>query len=440
MKRNIYLLILFVLVSLSAIGQRADLDRQVEDLFGPEATGIWIRYYKGKVNGLNDVLLALGHDGEQYKGFYKYLKSGQTYYLNGQRKGEKFECIEFLENGEQTGLLKGSINDDTLLAERFDNREKYLQTFDLARLKKMDLGLVDCSNGLWLKALEGDVLNDHTRILLQKEPEGLLKGIIQFNDKVSTYDLKGECLDKDCREARLNLFNPIGKSLGSFNMKQLEDEMYEISLNKTSQEKSLYRVELKNTYPLHCSTYQGVEMAYNYIFPVMDDPDFNEWMLAHFKSWLTPLLTAGDSIGWDPEMPDKEMALAWMDVEYLGPKWISGFITFYDPTTTRSKREAFIYHFKKKKNIVWTDLVQDISTTKVNIDHFILQEKEKMKLRESKAAAQWITEEAFDDVCIRKDGFCFSSGFNGIFGERKIIMPYVFIKPYLKSKRFIAKL
>ncbi len=420
--------------------QPKTLFRQVVDRFGSDAKGIWVQFYKGKANDSQPVLFCIGNNGKEYKGFYRYKGEEKLHLFEGKKEeGTSIKWVETNEDGEIIAYLNGSIDASKAQLLRMDLSRQFAREFHLQRTRYPKAGMKNCSEGLWLQTIEGELLESPCKLVLQHENEGLVRGVLQFKKTHSSHDIVGKCLHPDCQSILLHLMDPYGNSLGDIKLRQKNPEgnKYIASLKGKVGEMQDFELASVKRYPLLCGPGDNGADKYFYTYPFLDKKRFDRWLGLRFKAWVTEVRSKLKELDSDDLEASDDRAMAWVDIEYLGPKYVSGFLNFYNPIEKSSYREGFIFPFKEDEPRSLEDLLDDFTMARTRLDKEIKRKKERIIRRSDALTAEWLRGQAFDKVCIRAEGFCFSTDFNGIFGERKIVVPYSIVSEYLKDKRLL---
>ncbi len=433
--------IVLILIGLSfATGwsQQKTLFKQVVERFGPKAKGIWVQFYKGKADDSQPVLFCVGNDDVIYKGFYTFDGSSQKHFFEGKKqKGPSVNWLETDAEGNITGYIKGTLEKREAQLRWIDLSRQFARDFTLTRTRYPKAGMQNCSDGLWLKTLEGSLLHSPCMIVLQHENEGIVRGIIRFEKSYSSHDLKGTCADATCRNILLHLSDNYGNNLGDIKLQQQPDNTYRATIKEQIDQTNTSSLSQEQHFPILCGQRNGKPFGYAYTYPYLDKKRFDRWLGLRFKRWISDISAKIQEEEGEYLEQVGDQAIGWVDIEYLGPKFAGGFITFYDPLEDTAHREGFIFDFRDEKPTPLNELFDDYPVAKMLLDKEIDRSRKKLMGRADDLTRQWLEKQAFDIACIRAEGFCFSTGYDGIFGERKIIVPYRVVASLLKDKRLL---
>jgi len=295
------------------------------------------------------------------------------------------------------------------LAVHFDQDHNNARHLSLKRIRKPILDQ-DCGPDMRLVVLKGDLLNDHAQILLQKEESGNLEGLIHFENQKVSYDLVGQCEDSDCSYSSLSLLNEKGTTLGSFGL-EINDGNHSVILSSSSKKNKISSLTVVKEYSILCRTFILNNIRISYTYPHLESAKFNNWVKNEMIDWVSKLnlsLDSNDRREWGDYR-------AWVDIDFLNKKIISGTITKAIKGHPGHERVSFIFPLNNKSPISFNNWVKNDDDN------------------------NWLLEQDFDHQSIRLEGLCLKTEYSSIYGEKRIVIPWELLMPYLRRNNIFSK-
>lgn len=167
-------------------------DTAIVRLFEKPATIKWVRIFKGRMDDVSAVEIALGFDGSQCKGYLTYPKSKVRFKLEGTLPDTNHLRLEERDPSKQlTGRLEGRISGRRLEAE-WTNAANNLG----ARLEANDLpqgmALPPCGDNKWTNRYIARFNNARIDMVISRLHNGYLYGYLWVEADNKTYLLRGE--------------------------------------------------------------------------------------------------------------------------------------------------------------------------------------------------------------------------------------------------------
>ncbi len=395
--------------------------------FGNKERGIWIRQYEGRMDDLSYAYLVLGYNQEVYRGLLQQ-KGLDDWHLEGEVDGKTLNLIVVNDQDDLLGYIRGQIQDSTIVATFSFHDEAWQRLLVLDRILRPTPSDV-CGKNKWLKTYRGTLMSDRADFVLQKEEDQTLSGLVFFENQNISYDLKGNCDTETCDEANLELFNSQDVLLGSLKMSDLNSNSMTVQLGEDIHPDFILTQDL----PMICGSHFHKKHRLSYVYPFFENKKIDDWFKRQVNSWLSAFR---DPVQSDLEYGDYRL---WADLDYLGDRLISGTIT------SRSKsgqieRESFIFDLSKKAPIEISEWVMDQKDFDQFISEIIQAEKSRTSRNFPPEGQAWLEAQDFSHVSARKEGLCLKSEYSSLFGEKKIMIPWNVVEPYLKRFVNIQKL
>lgn len=389
--------------------------------FDENERGIWIRQYEGRMDDLSYVYLVLGYNDSEYRGIIQQ-KGVEDWIVEGQIDGSTLKLLVVDQKDNVKGYLEGIIRDSSINATFSDQKRAFQRALSLKRVLK-NRSTEICSDNKWLKSYSGRLLNDDIKLVLQREEENVVYGLLFYHEQGVSYDLFGTCQDVACRQVLFEIKNPQDQLVGSIKFE--EDDKGFCWLQTGSQISS--PLTKSKDLPMVCGSryFKGARLSY--VYPYLEDKKVDEWMKAQANQWLSTFPNAS-------ELQKKDFRF-WVDLDFIGEKLVSGTINMQTPGSINPRRRSFILPFGEDKPIELDDWIGQQSSFKAKLSEAIESEKSRQRSNEPESAQVWLMEQSFEHISIRKEGLCLKSDLSLVYGERKMIMPWSMVEPYLK--RFV---
>ncbi|MDX1684566.1 MAG: hypothetical protein R3275_04970 [Saprospiraceae bacterium] len=397
------------------------LSHAVMEMFGPDERGIWIRQYEGKMDELSYAYMVLGHNEKEYQGIIQQ-KGLPDWHLEGTYDPDTLNLLVIDALDDVIGFIRGTIG-DSLVSATYLNQKKDLQRdLKLYRVLKHQSTEL-CGENKWLRTFEGQLKDEKIKVILQKEEESQVAGMIYFTDQNISYDLLGSCEDGDCREIVFELTTDSGD--------RPMEMRYELDENGNSW------IEYKNQISTPLRKLQDMRMVcgsrffrgsrISYVFPYFENRRVDDWLKAQANDWL--------SLFKENEKFDDGEYRFWVDLDFVGSRLISGTINFIHPNDETVSRYSFILPTTEDEPIEITDWISDDKAFLEQLDKTRTTYKKTLLTHEPHSAQDWIEAQTFKHISFRPEGLCLKTGYSPIYGERMVIIPWEEVEPHIK--RFV---
>lgn len=441
------LLFLFLFIHLDSLpAQTAFKNVEIESLFKNPKQIQWKKYYKGRVNDMNDVSLILAYDGKYCQGFITYLRSNTRFKLIGKIKKGELNLKEVDEEESITGYLDGHIKTDrSAIRVHWYNREKTRAGFlDLKETTKEVVLPSFCGENKWIRKYEGGARAMRSQFILQKDSDAQLTGNFWYLNKSWNYQLKGAMTTKN--KFKVFVTNDLNQSKG-----EIEGEINPYNLKITGiwederGEKTRMSYQLDKSFSVGCIEYMDYMTSYDATYPKTKNAHFNTFVEQHVNTWKEDCLSYAQSLKKTNPIPseyERNIAAAsgWYQLDYITDTIASGYLFFSNSWKEEELYIPFNFDVIQKRNIALEEFF------KKNTDyHAILKELAMNKIQYKaiygdEVFKKWIKNTDFGYFTIRHQGIAYGTSFHPIYGRQVVTIPYSELKSYLNPYSKIAYL
>lgn len=431
--------IFLILLPVFCFGQQ-DTKQYVQSMFENDTKLRWIKHYKGRIDDLNDVSVTLGFDGELCKGQMTFLRSNTKLDLNGVVEGSNIVLQELDNDKKVSGIIKGRITKNTIKGS-WKNYNGTKGGDILLNHTEIEAKFPSfCGDNKWIRKYVGVLGKDKFELILQKENASKLSGLIFYQRQNVSYQLIGKINGAGKIEIK-------AKNQDGLIMQKLKGSLQKDQLTVID-EKSSYKNKQTLTpidgLTINCVEYSDYMTGYDITFPKTINATFNRRMSEETEAWVKACQNHSKRVkkqkaSYSPKSRSSKRGYAWSEVEYFSKNLISGFMTFSNTWTPGQKLIAFNFNFQKNSTIYLEDIFKKEKDYKKFIRNYIKKEVKGHKLYSDDDYKKWIKKNDFPFFTIRKDGICFSTKFNMIYGRQSVTIPYKKLQSYL-DRNFIKLL
>ena len=426
---------LIFLSPIFCFAQKVDAKDYVKSLFVNQSNIQWIKFYKGRIDDLNDVAITLGFDGTDCKGRLTYLRSNTVLDLIGHIENQTIYLQESDRHNNVSGYLSGKIVGKTINGNWKNADGSRGGNLSLTETKKIVKFPSYCGDNKWIRKYKEQASNDNWEIILQKESSEQLSGLIFYKKKNISYSLKGN-VDTDDNFI-IKAKNQKGKIVETFEGYLQKDQL---TIGKVKSQKNTLLPTDGLT--IGCVEYVDYSTGYDITFPKTTNAAFNQQINEETNAWIKAcrsylLKVKKQNPSMDPKKRASERGFAWSEVEYFSKKVISGFMTFSNTWTPGQKLISFNFDFENDRMLYLEDIFRNKKDYQKFIRNYIKKEIKNHHLYSDSDFKKWIKKSDFPYFTIRKDGICFSTKNSKLYGRQSITIPYRQLQPFLK-KSFIT--
>jgi hypothetical protein len=420
-------------------------EARVSSLF-PEGDIQWIKYYKGRMDDLSDIRISLGYDGAFCRGVMTYLRSGESFTLEGQLRKDTLIVSELDDNEATTGHLKGVFKGKNFsgLWNNFNNTIGGIQV-SLQETDSPPQYPSFCGDNKWVHYYRAGFEDNEFEIIIQKSSFGTVRGVGFSKKDKQSFHLKGT-FDELQNQMIFTLKNQNNEKLGVMNLKMKSINEFSGSFQNKEGKKLFGDALRADNLGIGCLEYADYVASYDVTYPKKDeDSAFNLWMQTVIADWFKETQKFINDVRMDnidnvPEIRAVARAYSWCDMDYYSNEVISGFMHFGNSWTKGRSERPFIFDLRTGKEITKNDLFKPNTNVDEVIQKYILEQLPNNTLASDEQFVAWINTQTFSNVTVRKEGLAFSTEANGTFGRQSIIVPLKLLSPFLNPKTSVFRL
>ena len=400
-------------------------------------------HYKGRIDDINDIAVALTCEGKNCWGELTYLRSKDQFRLQGTRTDELLELKEFNSNDQCTGYLNGKITGNTIDLKWKNTAETIGHSIHLEASNQKAEFPTFCGDNKWIRSYDGMIQGEAAEMILQRVDNNRILGQIFYKKSKQKLAIKGELTESDNLHLRL-ISEETQEEIGVLRAIYKGDEELKVSFYNAQNSQSFATFKLQKSLNISCLEYADYYTSYDFLFPKSQSAIFNEIMVLLTKDWV------GECRNHTRQMRKKAMsaslrasqrAYSWTDVEMLNKEFISGMLTYHNTWSGTEKTKTFNYNFKTSNRIE----LADIFKRKFDYNSFIkkyIQEAIKYNplYKNDPDFRKWILQKDFPFFMLGQEGIYFYTNFHIVYGRQKVLIPYKKLKSNIKKNAPIKSL
>jgi hypothetical protein len=445
MKKIIVALFCCGLFCNSLLAQDVSEEAKVSSLF-PEGDIQWIRYYKGRIDDLSDIRVSLGYDGAFCRGIMTYIRSEQSFNLEGQLRKDTLIVNELDHNEAVTGHLKGVFKGKNFTGEwtNFNNTIGGIQ-INLQEVDAPPMYPSFCGDNKWVHSYRGGFEDNDFEMVLQKGSFGSMRGVGFSKKEKQSFQIKGTYNELQ-NQMTLTLKTQNSEKAGTLNLKMKSiNEFSGFYQNKDGQK--FYGDALRSdNLGVGCMEYADYVASYDVTYPKKDeDSAFNLWMQTIIADWFKETQRFINDVRMDnidnvPEIRAVARAYSWCDMDYYSNELISGFMHFGNSWTKSRNERPFIFDVRTGKEITKAELFKPNTNVDEVVQKYIVEQLPNNLLANDEQFVTWINTQTFSNITVRREGLAFSTEANGTYGRQSVIVPLKLLTPFLNPKTSVFRL
>jgi hypothetical protein len=435
--------LLFLFYSIQNFAQpnlKAEAESAVKKQFKNPDKIVWIKHFRGQMDELNDVLIALGSDGRDVRGTLEYLESKTVFRLEGTLAGAEFSIKEIDAKGQTSGKLLGKLEKKGLRADWMNAAATLSMRLDAAEIAAPNRETADCGAGKWLRRYESTDRGQVVELTLMRESGGKMRGSIWLPNEKKTRFLTGKLLPSGD-------FNLFLKKTGAESVGNLSGKLEETG---TSQPVKLSIGAISNTlifrqiesFQTGCQEWAEYSTSFDCLFPKTKNESVNSIFSKKTTDWMNQCrdlqkLKSGDL---NPASRASARATGWAEIVCWNERLFCGFQHFGGIEAAGiSSSEAFNFDLETGRDV----RIEDVFTETFDFAKFVepILQKEKANLATEASTAmlkKWVETESFNLRTFRREGLAFSTRFSPLFGQPTVVIPWSIFRSYLKSDAVVA--
>ena len=401
----------------------------------------WVRHFKGRMDGYNELAITLVLRGEECRGDLTYLRSNERFELRGILKDEILFLQEIDAAGRVSGMLQGKLSEG-----KFEGAwANYDQTIGgrilLEETQERQPAPTHCAGDKWI--YHYSEARKRAELTLQKEEGNRIIGILFVRAEKAVYQLEGFVDNKEKLEVKL--FDKDRKEAGWIRGNIRSHLALNLLLEAAEDKKQKYKFSFDSQLMLGCVEYADYFTAYSLTFPKSRHAAFNTWQEKQLSGWMDACRKRTRQQGRKEELATPDLraysrAQAWFELATVSDRMISGFLVF-DSTWDDVPHERVVnFDFDEGKEISWHDLLKQDYPMESFIETVVKPHFQRQPLFGDEAFRQWITHEPMPHFVLQKDGIRFCTRFNRLYGRQGVTIPLSGLRPYLKKNNPLERL
>ncbi|MBV6439472.1 MAG: hypothetical protein DYG98_23905 [Haliscomenobacteraceae bacterium CHB4] len=412
-------------------------DTAIAKLFDKPADIKWVKYFKGRMDDVSVVDIALGSDGKSCKGYLTYGKSRARLRLDGALNGDSLRLQE-RDGKNLTGNLKGTYKNRRLEADWTNHNNSLGSRLEADEINSGQTLTIGCSDGKWASRYIARFNGARADMILLRMHNGQLYGYLWVEADAKTYDLRGDIRrDGNYEIEALSSNDKIAGLLhGNLANPQKTDCNW-----VGSGEKRTFNFTLKDNFQLGCYEYADFLSSYDALYPRTPCSGCNTWLDQQVNNWVNKCKSTLAAKKDSPSAANRssQRASCWAEIACLTENIFSGYLTFSETWNPQASGQGFNFDLRTGKQITFNELFNKSFNARGWLDDFAKKESPKLAhFANDPEYRQWVAKEGFPMFTLRRDGLELSTLFHAQYGRQTLLVPYVSLKPYMKKDNPVA--
>ena len=401
------------------------------------------KYYKGRIDDINDITVALTCEEKNCTGSLTYLRSKDEFKLEGTLKDDRFQLKEFNRSNKCTGYLDGK-KEGTSIALTWKNKEGTVgNAIKLNEVARRPDFPTFCGDNKWINAYSGRIKGTDVDLILHRVDNNRVLGTAYYLDKKQQVLVQGELADNNTLHLKF-ISEKTGEEVASLRGIYKDKQNLSASFYNEQQSQSFVSFQLKKTLAVSCLEYADYYTNYDFLFPKSSNAVFNEVMVLLTKDWIDDCRKNSQRIRKktaDAELRASQRAYSWSDVMLLTDEFISGMLTYQATWAEGESTKTFNYNLKTGELIELATTFKKGFNYQLFIKKYIAQEILKSAIyKNNKGFRNWIKDEKFEFFTLGKEGITFYTEFHIIYDRQSITIPYKKLKANIRKNASIRQL
>ena len=415
-------------------------DTAVAALFEQPASLKWVKFFRGRLDDVSEVVLALGYDGSNCRGYFTYAKSQERFRLSGTLEGVVLLLEEFDTKGENSGHLTGTLQGDQLAADWMNAPNTLGARLDAKEVPSPQPVNQRCGDDKWVNRYVARWNNARVDMVLARVNNGVLNGYLWIEADSRTYTLTGKIFPDQHYEMQALL--PNGKTAAHLKGSLQVPQTSELEWVGSGEKRSI-KLVMRETCQVGCLEYADYGSSYDALYPRSKCENCNKTLDKYVDGWVNQCkntFTAQKK----PATPANRNALrasAWYEVTCWTETLFCGYLTFAESWKPETSGQSFNFDLRSGKEITYEDLFTRNFNAKEWFGEYARKESPKMaKFAADPKFREWLAQDGFQMFTIRRDGLELSTLFHPVYGQQTLTVPYTTLKPYMRKDNPIADL
>jgi hypothetical protein len=434
----------FVIAFLSLNVHGQSTEERVASFFKTDEPMSSFKFFRGRMNDVNDIVIALGANGKQYKGIMKYLRSNEELMVEGIVNGQELRLAEMDSIGKITGFILGTIDDfDGITAEWYNHDRSIGGDLQLIPYAQEPRYPTYCGDNKWIRTYDGRIGEETVDFIIKRGTGFRVDGLAYFKSQNKTYHVAGELTNYN-RDIKLHFQDNEWQSLGTLEGK-VDFKTDNITCSFTYNDGKLSEGALTKSQVIDvgCIEYADFISTMEIIYPKTRNFKFNDALNTYIQDWLktsreyTNQYKAQMKV-LKPNMRASLRSYLWCDIDYFSNTLISGKVIHTNTWENGYTSYTFNFDFENNKMVALSEIFKSGSGYETFIRKYIEEAMKKRPFSDDVIFQKWIEKAKFDYFTIRKEGINFISDYNAIYGEQHCTIPYEVLKPYLNKDSLVT--
>jgi len=371
-----------------------------------------------------------------------YLRSKEKINLAGVIADEDFKLQEVDNANQISGIWEGKISGKFILGTWSDKNNVKGGNILLEEVNSEATFPTYCGDNKWIRKYNGNILGESVEMILQRADNHQIKGVAFFQKQNKSFVARGEVSENDI--VTITLKNQNGIFHGFFDG-FLENDFLKLNYKNQQQKKTEVVFSPDEGLTIGCMEYADYMTTYDVTYPKTTNAVFNKWIDDEIKAWTQACrskLNKNKRLNKvnAANLRTMDKGASWCTVDHFSKGLISGYMTYTNSWTPGQKVVPFNFDFDKNSKIDLDDLFNDNKDYTKYIRNYIKKEIKNNKLYTDSEFKKWIKKNDFSLFTIRKDGICFSTKFDMLYGQQSVTIPYRQLKPFIKKNSPIRKI
>ncbi len=406
-------------------------------------TGGTIKYYKGRIDDISDITLALLCKGKVCSGDLTYLRSRDKFKLKGTLDGNQIQLQEFNRTNKCTGYLSGTMEGKLIQLDWKNTEGTIGNKVELEEVTRQPDFPTFCGDNKWINAYNGKINNEAVELILQRVDNHRILGTAYYANTKKKAIVTGT-LSMD-NNLYLNFVDEKNSTtIGSLRGIYKPDRHLSVSFYDQQNKQKFVSFQLQKSLAVSCLEYADYYTNYDFLFPKTNHAIFNEVMVLLTKDWIEDCRINAQKIrkkGTNAELRASQRAYSWTDIALLNEYFMSGMLTYHATWANGEETKTFNYDLENREVIELGNLFKKGFNYQQFIKKQAAAEILKMPIyKRNKGFRNWIKNQEFSYFTLGKEGISFYSDFHIIYDRQRILIPYKKLKANIRKNASIRQL
>jgi hypothetical protein len=414
-------------------------DSSITALFEKGSNMLWIKRFKGRMDDVFLVDIALGYDGRNCRGYMTYVKSKTRLRLNGKLDNGVINLEERDATNALSGTIQGTFAGSKLEAGWSNAGNTVGGRLEAEEFQTGQSMLTSCAENKWASRYITKYNGGRCDMVLVRMHNGGLEGFLWIEaDNGRTYTVKGDMKDNGDYDMEALLPNGKMAALLQGNLKTPQN----VTCNWIGNgEKRSFTFTLKDKIVYGCYDYADYKAGYDAIYPRTACIACNTWLDQQVNGWINQCKTYLATQNEPPTPPSRSSlrGSGWADLACWTENIFTGYLTFTESWSEQAAGKAFNFDLKSGKEINVNDLFSKGFNLKNFLEEYVRKESPKMaQFGADVKYREWVSKQGFPLVVIRRDGLELSTVFHPVYGRQRLLVPWSDLKANLKKDSIVA--